>query len=129
VISKLAGIHVQWPISTLIIDGKKTIETRTYPLPAKYIGVPLALVETPGKQGRFKARLIGVIQFDNSFQYNSRRDFYKDSQRHCVTPESPWRWVDNKPKFGWPVRVLERFKSPKAAPKKRGIIFCNNCEV
>ena len=36
------GINIQFPISQLIVDGKKTIETRTYPRHLIY-GVSLVI--------------------------------------------------------------------------------------
>lgn len=45
----LCGINIQFPISQLIVDGSKTIETRTYPIPDHYIGKEMILIETPGK--------------------------------------------------------------------------------
>ena len=40
----LNGINIQFPISQLILSGDKTVETRTYPIPERYLGVDLALI-------------------------------------------------------------------------------------
>ena len=47
---KLSGLNIQQPWSSLLIDGYKSVETRSYPLPQKYEGVELALISTPGKK-------------------------------------------------------------------------------
>lgn len=61
---KLPGINIQWPISEMIIDGEKTIETRKYAILDKYIGQELALIETPRPKGKFKARIRAIIKFE-----------------------------------------------------------------
>jgi hypothetical protein len=54
----MTGINIQAPWSQLLINGQKCVETRSYPLPKNYEGVPLALVETPGKYGQYKSLII-----------------------------------------------------------------------
>ena len=117
------GINIQYPISQLIIEGKKTIETRTYPIPSKYVNEKLIIIETPGKNGKFKSRMIGFIIFGESFQYKDKNDFYTDSRNHCVTPDSDWKWVDGKSKFGWPIREIVKFTKPLPLKKRSGIKF------
>lgn len=123
------GINIQFPISRLILDGSKTIETRTYPIPEKYIGVPLALVETPGSTASFKSRVIGIIIFERSFRYENKSCFYEDSKRHRVTAESPWAWDSKKGKWGWPVRVIKTLKEPIPIKKKKGIIYTTGIQI
>lgn len=118
----LPGINIQFPISQLILNGKKTVETRTYTLPEKYVHQDLYLVETPGDNGIFRARIIAIIQFGKPFLYESKREFYKDIKRHNVNPESLWAWQD-KPKWGWPIVSLEKLKSPQVFNGVRGIRF------
>lgn len=119
----LAGINIQYPISRLILDGQKTIETRTYPIPAKYVGVEMAIIETPGSDGSFDARIVGLIQFSGCFKYKSKKEFYKDCHRHFVTDDMPWKWENKKPKWGWQISKVTVFKNPRKAPAKRGIVY------
>ena len=56
----MTGINIQSPWSRLLIEGDKCVETRSYPIPEKYVGEDLGLIETPGKDGDFKARIIGI---------------------------------------------------------------------
>jgi hypothetical protein len=123
------GINIQYPISRLILEGKKTVETRTYPIPKHYIGKELAIIETPGKTGNFKARIVGLICFSESFLYESEESFYKDTKRHCVTPDSPWKWTPEKPKWGWAVTFVNPFKKTIPAPEKKGIKFTKEIQI
>lgn len=115
------GINIQWPISELIIDGSKTIETRTYPIPEKYLNEEMLLIETPGKSGDFKARIRAIIKFKRCFQYKSKTEFYKDFDKHCVEKGSIWDWRD-KSKWGWEVEVIKILKTPQPV-KKHGIVY------
>ena len=126
----MTGLNIQAPWSTLLINGHKTVETRTYHLPLKYIGVPLALIETPGKSGRFKSRIIGLITFNESFRYKDKNEWINDYCRHLVTDgDTNYGWKYYKNKYGWVVHSVEKFDSPIDPPKKRGIVFCTNCKV
>lgn len=124
---RLTGINIQWPISTLILNGKKTIETRTYPLPLKFLNQELLMIETPGKNGNFKARIVAIIKFIECFEYKSKKEFYQDVKNHCVSPDSEWAWKIKK-KFGWKVVVIKVFNTPITAPAKKGIVFTKDLE-
>ena len=126
----MTGLNIQAPWASLLIDGLKTVETRTYHLPLKYIGVPLALIETPGKNGRFKSRIIGLITFNESFRFKDKNEWINDHYRHLVTDsDTNYGWKYYKDKYGWVVNSIEKFDYPIDPPKKRGIIFCTNCKV
>lgn len=120
------GLNIQFPISQLIINGIKTVETRTYPIPNKFIGAKIAIIETPGKSGGFTARVIGTVIFGPSFVYETEEDFYLDQERHFVGRESKWAWAGKKKKWGWPVLAIKKFDTPAPAPKKRGIMYSKN---
>ncbi len=132
---KLPGLHVQWPWSQLLLSGKKTIETRSYKLPKKYEGVELALIETPGPKGKrlggiVQARIIGTITFSGCFQYESKRAWQGDRRSHCVDLSDPqYAWGSSAERWAWQVESLKKLKTPKPAPKKRGIVFALNCEI
>ena len=120
---KYTGINVQFPISELIISKEKTIETRTYPIPDRYVGEEMILIETPGKKGKFKARMRAIVVFTSCFKYSSEKQFYKDVRRHCVTRDSDWAWVPGKEKWGWEVVVRRVFKTPLPLKKRSGIVY------
>ena len=121
------GINIQFPISSDILSGKKTIETRTYPIPKAYLGVTMLVVETPGPKGKFKSRIVAKIRFSECFLYSSKKHFYGDSKKHLVTPESPWAWAD-KPKWGWVINFVEVLAEP-VKPGKIGIRYTKNLRL
>lgn len=122
------GINIQWPISELILSGKKTIETRTYSIPEKYLNQEMLMIETPGKNGKFKARIVAIIKFTDCYEYKNKNEFYKDSDKHFVTLDSDWAW-DKKPKFGWEIKIIKKIFPPNIINKNKGIIFTNNISL
>ena len=136
VVKTIPGINIQWPWSEYLVSGKKTIETRTYPIPLKHIGVELAIIETPGPKGKKlagieKARIIGTIIFESSFQYKSRKDWEKDVKKHLVgSSADDFTWEDRGGEvWGWKVKKVTKLKKNKPAPIKRGIVFASACQV
>ena len=124
----MTGINIQAPWAYLLINGVKSVETRSYPIPKKYERVELAVIETPGKSRKFKSRIIGTITFSHSFQYKNEDDWKFDYPRHRVDSNSPlYNWNDKKPKYGWVVSNVKVFSQPIDPPKRRGIIFTTNC--
>lgn len=126
----MVGLNIQSPWANLLISGSKTVETRSYHLPLKYVGVPLALIETPGKKGRFKSRIIGLITFNESFKYKNKKDWLDDNFRHLVEDNNvDYGWNDLKDKYGWVVSSVEKFEKVIDPPKRRGIVFTKKCKV
>ena len=126
----MTGINIQTPWSELLINGDKSVETRSYPLPEKYMGEELALIETPGRYGRFKARIIGTITFSHSFKYPDQKAWQDDYNRHCVAVDDPiYNWKDDKPKYGWVVSKVTKFDKPLDIRKRRGIIFTSGIKL
>ena len=103
---RYSGVNIQFPISQLILSREKVVETRTYPIPEKFVDTEVLLIETPGRNGRFKARAVAILIFGPSFQYDSEAAFYSDFKRHLVDRMSPWKWNKGKPKFGWPIKSV-----------------------
>jgi hypothetical protein len=122
------GINIQWPISEDILKGIKTIETRTYPIPEKYINCEMLLIETPGKSGNFVSRITGIIQFTACKAYKNKKEFYLDKSKHLVEKDSPWAWKD-KPKWGWQVKVIKKFKKPITYTGQKGIIYTRDINL
>lgn len=124
----MPGLNIQFPISREILSGRKTIETRIYPLPKHYLNVSMAIIETPGTTRQFSARVVGTIEFSECFRYRSKKVFYSDIGKHLVGPESPYAWKD-RPKWGWIIKKINVFKSPLPAPKRRGIKFTKSVQI
>lgn len=130
----LPALNVQAPWSTLLLSGSKTVETRGYPLPKKYSGRPLLVVETPGAHGHTfgveKARTIGILVFSHSFQYSSEEHWKSDWKRHKVDSGHPlFGYVGSKPKWGWEVSHAYLFPKAEPAPLRRGIVFTSSSPV
>lgn len=126
----MTGLNIQIPWSQLLINGNKSVETRSYALPKKYEGVELALIETPGKYGRFKSQIIGTITFSHSFQYSDKQEWINDYNRHKVEEADEFfYWNENKKKYGWVVSNVQKLDKPIEAPKTKGIIFTKNCNI
>lgn len=122
------GINIQWPISDLILNGKKIIETRTYSIPKEYLNLDMVMIETPGKKGKFKARIVAIIRFTECIEYSSKEEFYKDIDKHYVAPDSEWAWT-NKKKFGWKVSVIKVFEEKITLNKIKGIVFTKGIQI
>jgi hypothetical protein len=126
------AINIQAPWAELLLSGKKTVETRFYPLPKKYQGVEMLILETPGKAGRFKKRIVGIIKFGEPFKYVSATEFYQDSKRHLVTEEDKavaWRAGKGRPKWGWPVLSVTRISLPLPTNVRCGIVFTKQISI
>lgn len=123
----LPGVNIQWPISRDILSGIKTVETRTYPLPIKYENVELAIIETPGSHGNFRARIVGIVVFESSFKYQSKKDFYADHSSHRIDQNSPWSWQSKKPKWGWRIKSVVKFHKEIPYEGTKGIVFSKEC--
>ena len=130
----LPGVNIQWPWSQMLLSGEKTVETRSYPLPKKYEGVELALIETPGPRGKKeagieKARIIGTITFSGSFQYETKKQWLGDFDRHWVGPKDVlYGFKADKEKWGWVVSTVGQ-TTIQPPPEKRGIVFASECQV
>ena len=125
----MIGLNIQCPWAYNLIVGNKCVETRTYALPEKYEGEEFALIETPGKSGRFKARIIGTITFSHSFRYNDENEWREDHNRHLVQEDDPIYGWNNKDKYGWVVSNVFKLQEHQPAPKNKGIVFTLNCNV
>jgi len=120
----MIGLNIQAPWSILLINGQKSVETRSYRLPQRLEGVELAIIETPGKSAKFKSRIIGTITFSHSFKYPDKESWKGDYQRHRVEEDDrDYGWNENKPKYGWAVSDIKKFEKPIDPPKRRGIVF------
>lgn len=119
----IPGINVQFPWARKILNKSKCVETRTYPLPTKFLDQEMWLIETPGPQGKFRARVIGIIKFCGCKEYLSASDFYSDFSNHGISKEcTDYKWKDGSKKFGW--IISEVVNVPEfEPPHPRGIVY------
>lgn len=122
------GINIQWPISELILNREKTIETRTYPIPEKYLNQDMLMIETPGKNGKFQSRIVAIIKFTSCVKYKDQKEFYSHTNKHKVTKDSIWAWKDGD-KYGWKLEVIKVFNRPITFNKPKGIVYTNNISI
>lgn len=121
----LPGINIQAPWAKAILTGRKTIETRCYPMPKQWEGQLLVIIETPGKKGGFSSRVAGFVIFGKSYRYDSRLSFMREQKAHLVEPEDPvFGWSEgSKPKWGWPVVKIYRYTQTLPLGFRRGIRY------
>lgn len=121
----LPGINIQAPWAKAICSGRKVIETRFCPMPTKWTDQPLAIIETPGKSGRFKRRIAGLVAFAPSWRYANREAFARDYRKHLVDPDdSLFGWKsDAKPKWAWPVVWVEVYEQALPPEFRAGIRY------
>lgn len=131
----LTGINIQWPWSEHLLDGSKTVETRSYRLPDSLKNIELAVIETPGTSGKklagiLKARITGTIVFEDSFQYKTKKHWLSDYNKHLVEPDNKtFGYLTKKEKWGWIVKSFTKLDTSVPPPSKRGIILAKNCKV
>jgi len=131
----IPGINIQWPWSKLLLDGTKYVETRGYPLPKKYLNVPLAIIETPGPRGRkeggiITSRIIGLITFCECYPYESEEHWRSEKALHRVPTNDPYfSFVQGHPKWAWKVSKVYHFSESIPAPSRRGIKFTLACKI
>ena len=87
----------------------------------------MVLIETPGLKGKFKARTRAIIKFTDCFQYKNETAFYADFKGHRVSKNSPWAWMDAKPKWGWKVELIKRIPEKKMSNK--GIVYTKDISM
>jgi hypothetical protein len=127
----LPGINIQAPWVEAIVSGRKVIETRFYPMPQKWVGQPLAIIETPGKSRHFKRRIAGLVIFAPSWCYADKAAFAQDGARHLVDPDDPrfgWR-QEGKPKWAWPVQWVEGYQQSLPPGFRAGIRYACAVEI
>ena len=123
------GINIQWPWSTLLLEGSKVVETRRYQIPEHYIGVPLALIETPGPAGKNSAKIIATIEFSGCFKYRSKSEWTADFERHRVPSDSPFAFSGERDTWGWVIKAVKPLRTPAPPPERRGIVFTKECSI
>lgn len=125
----VSGLNVCWPWAELLVSGKKTIETRNYPLPLKHEGNPIAIIQTPGrngkKQGIKRASIVGFVVFEKSKKYESEDAWKADFKKHLVPPGDK-DYTFKNPKYGWVISSAKPFNLELPQTSRRGIVFATN---
>eukprot|EP00952_Eustigmatos_sp_NYUAD-ZCMA_P013780 54359-Eustigmatos_ZCMA.PRE.1 len=108
----LCFLCIKYPWAQRILDGDKTIETRSYDMSIKLKGKIVVLYET-GQPHRGVSLAVGAIQFGTSQRYESQEDWRADIGKHLVEEnDKEYGWNPKKAKFGWSVKGVARFAQP-----------------
>ena len=150
-VKTLRGINIQRPWARKILEGRKTIEARKYPLKG-YKGEDLWIIETRGDLGdyvdeasdvafmlsaaggggavlrggvgrhRFKSRIVGVVRFEEDFEYHGVDQWRSDVDRHCIT-SGHFDWDPRRSKmYAWRVASARLLVEPQAEPVTKGMV-------
>ena len=143
----LFGLELKEPWASMVLEGSKTIETRTYDLPPELIGRPLVLLATPEDSGapgtsgladvvtiRGAATILGLVTFDDVIQWDSRQTWAKDCDRHGVPdvddgPYANYVWREDdaaepgkSTMRGWVVSEVIPLPNPVESPPMRRVL-------
>lgn len=119
------GLNIRYPWSQLILSGKKTVETRNYPIPEKYLGKLLCIIETGNSK---PSKIVGLVRFSSTFKYNTFEQWEKDYVKHLVPAnDNDFRFSLEKEKWGWNIDFIYKIDQLLDSPKKKGIIYAKKC--
>lgn len=112
------GLEMQSPWAGLLLEGKKTIETRAYDLPPALLGKRIEILQS--QQGNTVSSLrdvvsmtdatvtrVGWCRFTHVIRYEDGELFDADQDAHWVTNESAFypfkKGIESKTVYGWVV--------------------------
>ena len=74
------------PFTKQILNGQKTIETRSKPTLNPYVNQKVGIIKT----GQGPATLVGYVTFGKPKFYKNEKEFNKDHNKHLVDKNSPY---------------------------------------
>ena len=122
-------IEVQLPWSMVVLQRKKSVETRTYPYPANLIGKRVFILQTQkgatgvsGLPDQIQAddpnlEVVGECVVNECVLYPTRRSWDLDYTRHKVPLDNPYGWSTKKDFFGWVVSNPVLYDISRPVPK------------
>jgi FTO catalytic domain/FTO C-terminal domain len=115
------GLEMQSPWAEALLEGRKSIETRSYNLPPALIGQRIAILQSPRGTAGISAlgntisltekppvvAIVGWCTFSSVKVYTSSREFQADSLHHLVSAGSGFGWKDGTTSvlYGWVVQA------------------------
>mmetsp|Transcript_3807 Transcript_3807/g.9991 ORF Transcript_3807/g.9991 Transcript_3807/m.9991 type:complete len:917 (+) Transcript_3807:110-2860(+) len=126
-VDQIFGLELQNPWAGLVVDGKKSIETRSYALPPSLIGKKIMIIESCSGQAGVSSlgncislsqtetdrgtKIIGWCIFSSIKEYTTGKDFRAEENQHLVTQDSGYGWKEGKTKtvYGWIVKERYRY--------------------
>lgn len=113
----------------MLISGQKSVETRKYPLPKKYLNQWLAVIETQNTERR-DTRVVGLVRFEKCFRYETAEKWARDVAKHRVKKGDPnFAYREGEPKWGWKVSGYLKLDEALAPPETRGIVYARACPI
>ena len=122
------ALEVQQPFSQYLLDGRKTIETRSYPLPEELRSKQIYLLSSVQGEAKKSSlpdiviaskhddlKLIGILQFSKSVQYTCLDLWNTERCKHMVEECSAYDFKGDADVFGWAVEsvsVIENLPLP-----------------
>ncbi|CAB9502550.1 expressed unknown protein [Seminavis robusta] len=114
------GLEMQLPWSRHLLEGRKSVEVRSYNLPPQLLGTKLYILESqPGTDGvsalgdqiklHHNVKIRGWCLFDAVKEYTTQSDFEVDEGRHLVSPTSGYAWKEGSTQvlYGWIAKEYE----------------------
>jgi len=98
-------------LDTLILSGKKEIETAATALSDKYLGQVLDVQITGGLT-------IGKVIFKGYKRYFNNKEFDNDYRLHLVPPNSRFHYDNRRRSFAWIVEQFEAIKPASIEPMR-----------
>ena len=113
---RLYGLELQQPFSSLVLDGSKTVETRSYELPQNLLYKHILIIESKAGEDGVSGignlcenntkddaaegadeqeeypRIVGSVVFGECFEYHTERMWNEDQQKHAVPVGSYYSW-------------------------------------
>jgi predicted transcriptional regulator len=123
-----AGLNVRneagFRYADWIVDGLKTIETRSKANLDRLIGHRIKIIRT----GQGRAQVIGEVTVTGSKQYRTKAEFESDYQQHLVRSGSQFDFDGDfdGSKVGYLLTNPQRYQKPYDAPYPRGIVYTKN---
>lgn len=127
------GLEMQEPWGGLLLDGKKTIETRAYALPKALIGRRIDILQSKSGSDGFSglsnvmvgAEITGSVErigwciIEKVVVYRYKSKFESDEKKHLVQRDSGYGWKDDtNAVYGWVVGNHGKYKRGKSKHKE-----------
>lgn len=127
------ALEVQSPYSRLILNGKKSIETRSYPLPDDLRGARILLCESlPSEDGvsnlgdsiaasQDGLSLVGEMFISRFKEYETEAEWESDRGEHMVPKESMYEWAPTESgrRYGWIIDQVVPYEVALPVPAMR----------
>ncbi|KAK9821506.1 hypothetical protein WJX74_004894 [Apatococcus lobatus] len=123
------GLECKAAWCDLLLSGRKSVESRTYPLPEPCIGQKIWLLASGGTEnvsslgdtvapGCADAEIVGWVSFGSVMSYQSQAEWEQDASRHCVSAHSPYAWKPGVTTeiYAWEVASRGRLAVPQPLP-------------